>query len=79
MRCPHCGWKLVVQTESVSREGYRATMVCNTFIGDKEVCPVIIHANTDLLWSYENKKLPLHLRNTAHDILLSSGLLSTPP
>tara|TARA_B100001113_G_C20891961_1_gene527357 strand:+ start:394 stop:633 length:240 start_codon:yes stop_codon:yes gene_type:complete len=79
MICPHCGWKLVAQTESVNREGYQATMVCDTMINNKGACPIVIHANTDLLWAYENGQLPLHLRTVAHDILLSTGMLSTPP
>jgi hypothetical protein len=68
-----------IKLETISREGYFAEMVCDTVIGNKGKCPTEITANTDLLWAYENNCLPAALRMTAHDILLSSGLLSTPP
>ena len=65
--------------ETISLQGYFAEMFCDTVAGNKGKCPTVVKANTDLLWAYENNRLPAALRMTAHDILLSSGLLSTPP
>ena len=79
MNCPHCGWSMKIELETISREGYFAEMVCDTIIENKGKCPTVVKANTDLLWAYENNRLPATLRMTAHDILLSSGLLATPP
>lgn len=68
-----------IKLETISRKGYFAEMVCDTVVGNKGKCPTVVKVNTDLLWAYENNRLPAALRMTAHDILLSVGLLSTPP
>ncbi len=75
MNCPHCGWSLKLEKDWVDRNGYHGIFTCNSF----KCCEVEVKATTNLLWAYDNNRLPKELRQEASSILLSSGLLSTPP
>ena len=75
MDCPYCGWSLKIKKEWVDLDGYHGILECNSMID----CQVIVNASTNLLWAYENKKIPEHLIKQASSILLSRGMLPTPP
>ena len=75
MNCPHCGWSLKLEKEWVDRKVYHGIFTCNSF----KDCKVEVKATTTLLWAYDNNRLPKELRQEASSILLSRGLLPTPP
>ena len=75
MDCPHCGWSLKITKEWVDIDGYHGIFECNSMIR----CEVSVNATTNLLWAYDNKKIPDELLKAASSILLSGGFLSTPP
>ena len=75
VNCPHCGWRLIITEHSVDSDGYKATFICNSM---KE-CAVEVKVNTNLLWAYEHNRITKDLENDAYTILLSAGLMPTPP
>ncbi len=74
MNCPHCGWNMKIINEWVNVGGYHGEFEC-----PYTSCEVTVTATTNLLWAYDNDRIKSDLRSAAHDILQSSGMLSTPP
>jgi len=42
-------------------------------------CAVEVKVNTNLLWAYEHNRITKDLEMDAYNLLLSAGLIPTPP
>jgi len=79
VNCPHCGWGMEIEDEGVNLDGYYATLTCKNTVGKGGKCMVSVKVNTNLLWAYENNRIKAELRQDAYLLLLSAGLIATPP